>query len=457
MANIEELAKVEPPKIPRSGSIGFQEALGIQQPYMQRKAEIQSEIGKVSGEEALAKQRQQEGLAEAKAGVQETKAGAEKAARAGYEEKLAAEPLPEFIPTKDTVQDIAGLFGLIGVIGMIAGKGDAMKAMNAMNGMLQGHREGRSDLYKQEKATFEQNFKSMLKKHEEFRKEMEDAVKTAATDAEAGMAKAELAAAKANSPIVQAQLKQGRLMDAYKIVDESWKEGAKNALATEAKMREAADNRAAAMERTKLQISAADARAKLKGLKPSAKITEGYIADNQLKADVEDILGDLKKNPALVDKLRQYRIEAFLTEEGKILNQIVNEDIPSDLRQFLTKVRDVRNNYYLNISGKAVTGGEALRNYGTVPQPGDSPEGMQDKLQGMSNRISQSISTKRQLFGLPEIQLTPGAKTALEPNSNYGVQSQTQFEVGRTYTDASGNKAKYMGKDAAGDDVWEEE
>lgn len=463
MANIEELAKVETPKIPKSGAIGFQEALGIQQPYLTKKAQLQTDIGKATEEETLAKQRQQEGLAEAKAGVQEAYAGAEKAARTGYEEKLAAEPLPEFIPTKDTVQDIAGLFGLIGVIGMIAGKSNAMQAMNAMNGMLEGHRKGRLELYRQERDTFEKNFRSMLKKHDEFRKEMEDAIKTAATDKEAGMMKAEAAAVKAGSEVVKAQLRKGDLMGAYKLVDESAK-GAENALKTEQKMREAATNRAAAMQRTQMQITAADARARLKaeapkadkGLKPSAKVTEGYIADNQLRADVDDILADLRK-PGLVDKLKQYRIEAFLTEEGKILNQLVNEDIPSDLRQFLTKVRDVRNNYYLNISGKAVTGGEALRNYGTVPQPGDSPEAMVDKLQGMSNRITQSIASKRQVFpSLPELRLTPGSPTMVAPGDDYSVRGKSQFNVGTTYTDAQGNKAKYMGTDDQGQDIWEE-
>lgn len=463
MATIEELAKVEPPKIPKSGSIGFKEAIGIQQPYLTRKAELQTGIGEAAKEEALAKQKQQEDLAKAKAGVQETYAGAEKAAREGLQERVAEEPLPEFVPTKDTVQDIAGLFGLIGVIGMIAGKGNAQQAMSAMNGMLEGHRKGRLELYRQERDTFEKNFRAMLKKHEEFRKEMEDAIKTAATDKQAGMAKAEAAAAKSGSAIVKAQLRKGDLMGAYKLVDESSK-GAENALKTEQRMREAAASRAAAMQRTKMQITAADARARLKaespkadkGLKPSAKITEGYIADNQLRADVDDILSDLKK-PGLVDKLKQYRIEAFLTEEGKILNQLVNEDIPSDLRQFLTKVRDVRNNYYLNISGKAVTGGEALRNYGTVPQPGDSPEAMVDKLQGMSNRITQSIASKRQVFpGLPELRLTPGSPTMVAPGDDYSVRGKSQFNVGTTYTDAQGNKAKYMGTDDQGQDIWEE-
>jgi len=101
--------------------------------------------------------------------------------------------------------------------------------MNAMNGMLEGHQKGRQDLYRQERDTFEKNFKSMLQKHAEFRKEMDDAIKLASTDKQAGIAAAELAATKAGSPIVQAQLRKGDLLGAYKLVDESQK-GANEAL-----------------------------------------------------------------------------------------------------------------------------------------------------------------------------------------------------------------------------------
>lgn len=159
-------------------------------------------------------------------------------------------------------------------------------------------------------------------------------------------------------------------------------------------------------------------------LKPGAKVSEAYVADNQLKTDIEDILKDLKTNPSLVNDLKKYRVEAFLTEEGKVLNQLVSEDIPPKLRQFLTKVRDVRNNYYLNISGKAVTGGEALRSYGTVPQPGDDAAQIIDKLGGMSNRVSQAISIKQQLYGLPSLNLNAGAGTSLVPNEDYSRDVQ---------------------------------
>jgi len=310
----------------------------------------------------------------------------------------------------------------------------------------------------------------MQQKHAELRREMEDAIKLTATDRQAGMAAAQLAAAKAGSSMLQAQLRRGELLGAYKLIEES-QTGANKALDFVVKQKEAEAREAAANERARLQREqqvklakeqndlrerlakvAADSKGKGTGLKPSAKITEGYIADSVLKSDVDSLRKDLQ-NPALQEQIVKYRAEAFLTEESKILNQLLSTEIPSELRQFLTKVRDIRNNYYLNISGKAVTGGEALRNYGTVPQPGDDPNLMIDKLSGMYNRINDTISIKQQLFNLPDLNLRPGTRPPeLKPGDDYTVSSQKSFEVGKVYTDKAGNKAKYLGNDE-----WEEQ
>jgi hypothetical protein len=341
-------------------------------------------------------------------------------------------------------------------------------ALGNMSGMMEGYRKGRKDLYDKERTEFDKNFKTMMQKHAEFRQEMEDAVKLAVTNKEEGLRAAELAAAKAGSDIVKAQLRKGDLLGAYKLVDESQR-GAEHALGIEQKAREqdAAERRHKAdmaqreriakdqmALREKLANAAAAAKddAAKKGgtLKPGAKITEGYVADTVLKQDIEDLKKDLQ-NPQLVEKLKQYKVEAFLTEEGKILNQLITSDIPNDLQKFLVKVRDIRNNYYLTISGKAVTGGEALRNYGTVPQPGDDAQTMVNKLDGMAGRVNQTIQLKRQLFGLPELNLAPGMKTNLKPNDDYSLNSQTTYEINKVYTDSNGNKAKYLGNDE-----WEE-
>jgi hypothetical protein len=464
---LAELPKV--PDLPKTGRIGFKEALGVSEPFLKAKSELQPKIREAEGDVLQAKQAQAETLAGGKLAAQEKYGEEEKVARQAYEGKLEAEPLPAFVPTKDTMQDIAGLFSVISVIGALvggSGKMAAQRAMGAMNGMMEGYRKGRADLYKQERNQFDANFKTMLQKHSEFRKEMEDAIKLASTNKEAGQAAAELAAAKAGSPIIQAMVRQGRLVDSYKLVDESQK-GRNEAIKLEQKARadEAREKqrqaemaqrerhqRESMVLREKLGKAAAEAKGKGGTLKPGAKITEGYVADTILRADVNGLINDLK-NPKLQEQIKKYRAEAFLTEEGKVLNQLVTSDIPTELQQFLTKVRDIRNNYYLNISGKAVTGGEALRNYGTVPQPGDDPSVMQNKLSGMSDRIGDSISLKQQLFGLPDLNLRSGSKTNLKPGDDYAVGSQPgKYEVGKVYTDGSGNKAKYLGNDE-----WEEQ
>jgi hypothetical protein len=258
----EPLATVATPSLPKTGQIGFKEVMGVQEPYLQRKAELQTQITGAEGEEARAKQAQAETLAAGKVGAQQAFGKAEKGAMQEYQQKLEAEPLPTFIPTKDTAQDIAGLFSLIGVIGMIAGRSNAQQAMGAMNGMLEGHRKGRADLYKQQASEFDKNFKAMLSKHAEFRKEMEDAVKLATTDKEAGMQAAELAAVKSGSDIVKAQLRKGDLVGALNLVKES-SQGADKALTMESQMRQKAADRAASRENVQLQITAADKRAEL--------------------------------------------------------------------------------------------------------------------------------------------------------------------------------------------------
>jgi hypothetical protein len=216
----EHLAEV---KLPKVGGKSFNEIMGVSQPFMSRKQDLQKDITKAEGQEAEAKQKQAETLATGKLGAAQQFGEAERGAMQQYEQKMEAEPLPAFIPTKDTAQDIAGLFSVIGVIGMIVGKQNAQQAMGAMNGMLEGHRKGRGDLYKQQLQEFDKNFKSMQQKHAEFRKEMEDAVKLASTDKEAAMQAAELAATKAGSEIVKAQLRKGDLVGAFKLVSDSEK------------------------------------------------------------------------------------------------------------------------------------------------------------------------------------------------------------------------------------------
>jgi len=357
----EELATLpKAPEVPKAGRIGFEAALGIQQPYMQRKAELQPQIAKAEGDIAKATQAQSQVLATGKQKAQVGLFQAEKQAKEDYQKKLEVEPLPAFIPTKDTVNDIAGLFSVISVIGMVVGGGGKMagqRAMGAMNGMMEGYRKGRMDLYKQERNEFDANFKTMLQKHQEFRKEMEDAVKLASTNKEAGMAAAELAASRAGSDIVKAQLRKGDLMGAYKLVDESQK-GAESALKMEQKARQdelaekARKEEAAQRERHQKErmaqterLATVKAEAKtLKQVQPRSATNERYA--NTVYRSSNEVLRSME----LIEQIG-------LTTGGGALGGVVGKgSIPSEVQrqigQYFTE--EQQRNYNTAMSGVAL-------------------------------------------------------------------------------------------------------
>lgn len=356
----EELATLPKPEVPKAGRIGLEAALGIQQPYMKRKAELQPQITAAEGDIAKATQAQSEMLATGKQQAAESMFKAEQQAKEEYQKKLEAEPLPAFIPTKDSANDIAGLFSVIGVIGMLVGGGGKMaaqRAMGAMNGMMEGYRKGRADLYKQERNEFDANFKTMLQKHQEFRKEMEDAVKLATTNKEAGLAAAELAAAKSGSEIVKAQLRKGDLMGAYKLVDESQK-GAEAALKMEQKAREAelaekARKEEAAQrerhhrERLAQQERLAQAKADAKSLKQ----VQARSATNERYANtVYRSSNEVLRSMELIEQIG-------LTTGGGALGGVVGKGtIPSEVQrqigQYFTE--EQQRNYNTAMSGVAL-------------------------------------------------------------------------------------------------------
>jgi hypothetical protein len=197
----------ETAKLPTKGRLGLEDALGISRPYQEARAGMLPEISAAESAAEKGKQAQSEILAGGKEKAVQDFATAEKTAKETYQGKLEAEPLPAFIPTKDTAQDLASLFSLVNVIGMAVGGGgkqSAQQAMYAMNGMLEGYQKGRADLYKKEKESFDKNFKAMQESVKTLEKDYEEAVKMYQYDKEAGEIARKLALARSGSPLFKA-------------------------------------------------------------------------------------------------------------------------------------------------------------------------------------------------------------------------------------------------------------
>lgn len=347
------------------------------------------------------------------------------------------EPEPFVAPRRSPEELASTAFGDLIASLMVGGiaKASAISQLQAIKGMQDARVKNDQiavdnayrdwEMAEKQKGEFNKRIMDKLKKIQELMPYNKDAAM-----AEINLLKPEL-----NEGIAQLKLTRGDLQGAIDAVE---------------KQQVVIDKRKAEMDKLRYQretdLLKEQERAKNKPtggtLKPSAKILEGYIANNILALDLDGLANDLK-DPELAKAIMDYRAEAFATEElGKIAAQILQPELPEKLRRFLTKVRDIRNNYYLDISGKAVTGGEAMRNYGTVPTPGDTPDVIRDKIGGMSGRLKAKIKTTQSLYALPDLNqlpVAPGARTSLVPGQNYETESGAET-VYRPQTEEEFNK-----------------
>lgn len=344
----------------------------------------------------------------------------------------------EFHFSQENMQSIATLFSLLGVIAIGAGKGSRMSVMNTMNsltGMMKGWQQGRADVWKREKEEFEKNMSKTRAKLEAYSKKAELAWKTMPYDLEKANAMMDELVAQTGSQIVSEKAKlQGipavatYLNNLFTGADTQFdkfikSEKQKTDLAHQKKMEEDSAARLKlsqeqlantkthqrAMEHfrgeeLKIQKSKVAAGA----LKPGAEATKNYVGEAQLASDLKG-LQDQLKDPELRKLVEKYRFESFLTEEGgKVGNQLLQTEIPEKLQKFISQAQSVRNNVYLSISGKAVTGSEAARNYGTVPQPGDTPKVIEGKIDVLRKQIANRQAMSRRIYGaLPDLSEMP--------------------------------------------------
>jgi hypothetical protein len=340
----------------------------------------------------------------------------------------------KFQPTQDNIQDIAGLFSAVGIIGaMIGGSGrnSAMNALSSMTGMLEGWKKGRADLFRQEKIKFDTDLNKVKLEKDALIQKLNMVEKEYSRNKEKAEQDFQVVLAEYNSPILKQMANIGGLKRTAEYANNTLGKSVDKAVELSNSM--TLQNNKFEQEKqlenirqdNRLKVEEIKSKAKTgQGLlKPSAKAAEGYLSINILKADLQDLKKDLN-DPELAKMLNQYRAEAFATEEGKILNQLISGDIPDRLQKFLVKVRDIRNNTYLDNSGKSVTGGEALRNYGAVPQPGDGQREMLNKIDAMESRVDKKIKQNQSLFGFPEITGIAGTKTNLVAGQMYEVPEQ---------------------------------
>jgi len=349
--------------------------------------------------------------------------------------------------TQENVQSIATLFSLLGVISIGGGKDSKMSAMNtmsAMTGMLKGYQQGRADLWRREKEEFEKNMAKTKAKLETYSKKAELAWKTMPYDIEKANSMMSELVAQVGSQIVKAKFDLQGIPETAKYLNNLYTGFGDQ---FDKFMKQRTEDRAGREETRKIDKDKADKdfreiefedkkvhervmenfrqqeidiqknKAAAGALKPTGEVTKNYIGEAQLAADLKN-LKDKLKDPELRKMVEKYRFESFLSEAGgKVGNQLLQTEIPEKLQKFISQAQTIRNNVYLTNSGKAVTTSEAMRSYGTVPQPGDTVKTLEGKIDVLRKGIAGRQAITRRLYGaLPDLSDAPASDGSFDVN-----------------------------------------
>ena len=165
-------------------------------------------------------------------------------------------------------------------------------------------------------------------------------------------------------------------------------------------------------------------KSKEKPLEPTAKVKEDF--NNQLRAQ-DDIqyLQEKLKDEDFRERLNSSRALTYLTFSGPALQtQLLQNSVDPDIIDFTIRANNYRNMYYRIMSGLAVTGGEAARNYSVVPQPGDSADFLDIKLNTNKKYVDESIQNLERVY--PQFRVTPAPAAPAAAGQPVTVQSESE-------------------------------
>lgn len=283
------------------------------------------------------------------------------------------EKRPTFNPTQFDSGAAAELAGLTAIISTIAGGFSGRAALKSMEGFTKGAREGRADLYDKEIKQYEKDVQAWKDNIGMAKDKLTQVIDLLSTNKNAALVKAKELDPLLQDGVALAKVRQGDFKGAMDVINSAIKAG------------------------DQLDIALSKAAGKSSNLKPGVDLVNKHLMKMRLSGYAQQMQQALK-DPEFAKKVDQYRALAFAQEQSPIADQILQKQIPEDVRQFLILAKRFRNEVYRTESGLAVTAYEQLRQYGAVPQPGDSARALVTKLQTLERGMRDDLANEQRVF-----------------------------------------------------------
>lgn len=342
--------------------------------------------------------------AQAETLAEEQFAGGKQKAYDEYQAGLAQRPI--FNPTEFNAQAAGELAGMTALVGAIAGAVSARAGLKSISGFTKGAREGRQSLYDKEVKQFEKDLQAWKDNVGMAKEKLTQVIDLLSTNKSAALVKAKELDPLLQDGVALSKVRQQDFKGALEVVNNALKAG------------------------NQLDLALSKAAGKSNDLKPGVDLVNKHLMKMRLSGYARQMQDQLK-DPEFAKKVDQYRALAFAQEQSAIADQILQKNIPEDVRQFLILAKRFRNEVYRTESGLAVTAYEQLRQYGAVPQPGDSARALVTKLQTLERGMRDDLSNEQRVFpALLEASqragLTPVRPQAAQPAQPAPARNQPQ-------------------------------
>lgn len=295
-------------------------------------------------------------------------------------------PTDDFVPTRENAGDLTALFGLLAVTTFMSGgsgKYSGMASLNNLAGAMDGYRKGKRDLFTQEMKSWEKNFQASKDWNDRQYTDYKMALDTYIKNPVLGMAMFKEAGAKEPDGLLNALINRGELQ---KVV---------NTAAQRVRQLGQAESR---INEIKMKAMMKDVQAP-KGARITAEVDKSLReseAGLKMFSQIEQKLADPKVAKAL-DNQRFLRslleTPKELTPVERYIRTTFYQQLPKEAQELVTLIANVRNAYYRQVSGQAVTGGEAARNFFAVIQPSDNTNEILNKIRIAKPRYADTLAS----------------------------------------------------------------
>lgn len=365
----------------------------------------------------------------------ETKAEEEFATKRGaayqdYERTI--QPRPLFEPSQFDAEAAGKSATLTALVGAIAGAVSARAALKSMEGFTRGARQGRADLYNTELKSFEQNLKAWEDNAKVARQKLVDVIDLLGSNRTAALTKAKELDPLLQDGVALAKARQGNFVESFKILDS----GIKAVQQAKLEAFKAAQKGAGGAIRMTAEPAKAFREAEY-GLDKALKI-EQKLADPTVRQKL-DSSGYLR---LLLESPKE------MTVVQKFINQTAFRNLPKEAQELVVDLADIRNAYYKGISGSAVTGSEAARNFFAVVQPSDNSSEILLKLKGIKSGHARVLENTITDYETPEatkvrVRAMLGRLTPEQPAAGAGQAQSVETTAKERFGAYEPNKYNY--------------